>query len=396
MKRKAVLSKKISVWYGVIMVLIAIICIGTYYSYAMFTVEKIKGNAISIVTGELVYEISGSDITNQEISVKGNEIKILEVVIKSENKIESKYKLYYEETEEVEVNVIKGEGESEGQIETEEKRVTIVIRNQSNSTKTIKIGVQGGLVNNELVLEEGREALGEEERYSVGTRSVTGGSVSLSKSSGVEGQTISFTTTPNTNFTYQGATIRDSAGNVIKTLSSSTKSFTLTNEDVVVSPKWKRNDARLFEYGINSLGGWQAGKSEGGPMSASYSNTEYYIQFDIQSTANARADLWTYQPYVITDFSAIQLDAYEYFYSTTHSYYTLSLGVSTTQNLTSWVHALPRVVSGNAKGDHEFFSITLDVSDLQGSYYVGVQALSNSQSAGVTIHAIYFIGKMYE
>ena len=76
MKRKAVLSKKISVWYGVIMVLIAIICIGTYYSYAMFTVEKIKGNAISIVTGELVYEISGSDITNQEISVKGNEIKI--------------------------------------------------------------------------------------------------------------------------------------------------------------------------------------------------------------------------------------------------------------------------------------------------------------------------------
>lgn len=376
MKRKAVLSKKISVWYGVIMVLIAIICIGTYYSYAMFTVEKIKGNAISIVTGELVYEISGSDITNQEISVKGNEIKILEVVIKSENEIESKYKLYYEETEEVEVNVIKGEGESEGQIETEEKRVTIVIRNQSNSTKTIKIGVQGGLVNNELVLEEGREALGEEERYSIGTRSVTGGSVSLSKSSGVEGQTISFTTTPNTNFTYQGATIRDSAGNVIKTLSSSIKSFTLTNENVVVSPKWKYQDT-IVMYSADGiqLNTWSAGKKNTNYTSIDPNFATGAVGFQSTTTSFAVQEIWSDITYDMTHYTGITIQGYG---DAANGYY-LIWGVMKDRNSSTylWDGGIAyQTLIPNKQYKTETFTFS---SQLTGKYYLGVGIQNNYQ-----------------
>ena len=376
MKRKAVLSKKISVWYGVIMVLIAIICIGTYYSYAMFTVEKIKGNAISIVTGELVYEISGSDITNQEISVKGNEIKILEVVIKSENEIESKYKLYYEETEEVEVNVIKGEGESEGQIETEEKRVTIVIRNQSNSTKTIKIGVQGGLVNNGLVLEEGREALGEEERYSIGTRSVTGGSVSLSKSSGVEGQTISFTTTPNTNFTYQGATIRDSAGNVIKTLSSSTKSFTLTNENVVVSPKWKYQDT-IVMYSADGiqLNTWSAGKKNTNYTSIDPNFATGAVGFQSTTTSFAVQEIWSDITYDMTHYTGITIQGYG---DAANGYY-LIWGVMKDRNSSTylWDGGIAyQTLIPNKQYKTETFTFS---SQLTGKYYLGVGIQNNYQ-----------------
>ena len=376
MKRKAVLSKKISVWYGVIMVLIAIICIGTYYSYAMFTVEKIKGNAISIVTGELVYEISGSDITNQEISVKGNEIKILEVVIKSENEIESKYKLYYEETEEAEVNVIKGEGESEGQIETEEKRVTIVIRNQSNSTKTIKIGVQGGLVNNELVLEEGREALGEEERYSIGTRSVTGGSVSLSKSSGVEGQTISFTTTPNTNFTYQGATIRDSAGNVIKTLSSSAKSFTLTNEDVVVSPKWKYQDT-IVMYSADGiqLNTWSAGKKNTNYTSIDPNFATGAVGFQSTTTSFAVQEIWSDITYDMTHYTGITIQGYG---DAANGYY-LIWGVMKDRNSSTylWDGGISyQTLIPNKQYKTETFTFS---SQLTGKYYLGVGIQNNYQ-----------------
>ena len=40
------------------MILITLLVVGGYFSYAMFTVSKEKGNAISIVTGNLEYKLT--------------------------------------------------------------------------------------------------------------------------------------------------------------------------------------------------------------------------------------------------------------------------------------------------------------------------------------------------
>ena len=396
MKRKAVLSKKISVWYGVIMVLIAIICIGTYYSYAMFTVEKIKGNAISIVTGELVYEISGSDITNQEISVKGNEIKILEVVIKSENEIESKYKLYYEETEEVEVNVIKGEGESEGQIETEEKRVTIVIRNQSNSTKTIKIGVQGGLVNNELVLEEGREALGEEERYSVGTRSVTGGSVSVSTTSAYSGSTVTFTPASTSGFSYYGATLRNASGQTIQTLGTNERSFVMPDQAVTISPKWRKNDYIIAALDQSHVGSWTQKSDGANNATFTFNTSRHYLSVNFKTTANSRIYAWTSQTFDLTHYETYQVNVNESWSNNAthpgHSHFSASVSKTNTGTIQNGIGY--QISQG--KGNEVRFYLNVPISDLTGNYYLGIDFYNNGQAGFCDMTHATLIGKVYE
>ncbi len=114
--KKNLFYKEIKIGYALFVVLFTLIVSASYYSYAMFTLTNEKNRAINIVTGGLVYELSGDSVNDQVVGIDANEIKIINVVIKSTNKIGSKYQLYYENDPEVEVNVIKGEGAANVQI----------------------------------------------------------------------------------------------------------------------------------------------------------------------------------------------------------------------------------------------------------------------------------------
>ena len=55
--KKIFLETSFSKIYMIVMIIITLLILGGYFSYAMFTVSKEKSNAISIVTGNLTYEL---------------------------------------------------------------------------------------------------------------------------------------------------------------------------------------------------------------------------------------------------------------------------------------------------------------------------------------------------
>ena len=55
--KRILLNTKISKIYILGTILISLLLLGSYFSYAMFTVTKEKSNAISIITGTLSYEL---------------------------------------------------------------------------------------------------------------------------------------------------------------------------------------------------------------------------------------------------------------------------------------------------------------------------------------------------
>ena len=66
-------------------IIISLLCIGGYFSYAMFTVTKEKGKAISIEIGDFNYSISGVGVTNGRVSVPANGEASFTLIVSSLN-----------------------------------------------------------------------------------------------------------------------------------------------------------------------------------------------------------------------------------------------------------------------------------------------------------------------
>ena len=139
-------------------VLSLILSIG-YVSYANFSIRKERSNGISIVTGNLIYHITGEEITNNIVEIGPNEIKEIEVTIESLNSIESTYQMYYKENQDIEISYIQSSDfpyqENVGIHPGNDyiKKTIIIIKNNSENSQKVEIGVQGGLVGKELLLE---------------------------------------------------------------------------------------------------------------------------------------------------------------------------------------------------------------------------------------------------
>ena len=55
--KKLLLETSFSKIYMIVMIIITLLILGGYFSYAMFTVSNERSNAISIITGNLDYEL---------------------------------------------------------------------------------------------------------------------------------------------------------------------------------------------------------------------------------------------------------------------------------------------------------------------------------------------------
>ena len=163
--KKLLLETSFSKIYMIVMIIITVLILGGYFSYAMFTVSKEKNNAISIVTGNLTYELLVDGTKSTTLSIPANTTKEFTITLNNINNRTARFNFYYVGT--LASNVTAGYKTGDGiNIPPEAKGINleksgtsgssntyiIKVSNNTSSSKTINLGVQVGLDYNDLTL----------------------------------------------------------------------------------------------------------------------------------------------------------------------------------------------------------------------------------------------------
>ena len=163
--KKILLETSFSKIYMIIMVIITLLILGGYFSYAMFTVTKEKENAISIVTGNLTYKLLVDDKETNALTVSANSRQDFIVTLTNPNNRVGRFNFYYlgDLPDGVDIGYIEKEGvntppSSTGvnleKVDTTGSSNTYIVRvaNTTGSEISITLGVNVGLDYNDLDL----------------------------------------------------------------------------------------------------------------------------------------------------------------------------------------------------------------------------------------------------
>ena len=144
-----------------ILVLVNIIALGLYYSYALFQVKVIKDNVIVINTGTINLTVTTGE-TNNTFTVAAGETKTINVSLTTTNQSEIGYKLYYTASnsnaltitspKDFQDNIVKGTF-------TTSDTFTLKFKNTGLSSVTITLGGIGGLAAYPITLESGQNEI---------------------------------------------------------------------------------------------------------------------------------------------------------------------------------------------------------------------------------------------
>ena len=93
--KRILLNTKVSKIYIISVILITLLLLTSYFSYAMFTVTKEKNNAISIVTGTLSYDLKVDGVSTDELVVGPNEEKTFTITLSNPNNRLARFNFYY-------------------------------------------------------------------------------------------------------------------------------------------------------------------------------------------------------------------------------------------------------------------------------------------------------------
>lgn len=396
------LTKTVPKWYALIAVMFSIICIVSYYSYAMFTVEKVKNNAVSIATGTLNYTITGTDVTNNKITIAAKTIKTYSITLTSLNTIDSKYQLYYQAPTNVFVYYDTTADSGQDTIAKQgatgnTKTIKLVIYNKTTSSQTITLGVEGGFTWNEVTLQEGNTKVSASESLKVESSGVKGGRVTASTTTPKLGDKVTFTTSPSSDFTYVGADIKNKSGTQLQSLDASIKEFTMPEENVVIYPKWKKNDKVVFMVDSSDEGAWGSQKNEGVTSGYAWQSSRHYFYMSSNSTLNSRIQVWSPKTYDLTDYTTFQMEGYEFTLNSSYSAdnYHVTFYVGVAKTTANWVHA-GVYKQLNAPGNNKYLKVATDITNLTGNYYLGFELLSNSHPYGVNITGARLLGRTYQ
>ncbi len=164
---KRLLSFSFSKIYIIVMILINLLVVGGYFSYAMFTVSKERSNAISIVTGNLTYKLLVDDNEGNTLTVEANTVKDFTITLNNSNNRKARFNFYYigDLPTNTKVGYIAEEGtntlpDEKGinleKIDTTGSSNSYIIRviNNSGNSVTVNLGVSVGLDYNDLSLPE--------------------------------------------------------------------------------------------------------------------------------------------------------------------------------------------------------------------------------------------------
>ena len=164
-KIKELMKADVSKIYILGVGLICLLLICGFFSYAMFTVNKEKSNAISIVTGNLIYKLEVDGEEGDTLTVPANSSKEFIITLSNPNNRIARFNFYYKgdlpegvsagykvsdgvNTPPVEAGINLEKVESSGSSNT----YIIRVSNKSSSEVTINLGVSVGLDYNDLAL----------------------------------------------------------------------------------------------------------------------------------------------------------------------------------------------------------------------------------------------------
>ena len=159
--KRLLFETKVSGKYVVIGIILSLLVIGAYFSYAMFTVSKNKNQAISLMAGTLDYTLTVDNVESNQLVVPGNTTKEFTVVLSNPNDRTARFNFYY--LNNLPSNVEAGY-KTDGGKDTPPEAVginldsgasqtyTITVTNNSSSSVTINLGVSTGLDYNDLSL----------------------------------------------------------------------------------------------------------------------------------------------------------------------------------------------------------------------------------------------------
>ncbi|HIR59912.1 MAG TPA: hypothetical protein IAB38_07755 [Candidatus Onthousia excrementipullorum] len=163
--KKLLLETSFSKIYMIVMIIITLLLVGVYFSYAMFTVSKEKSNAISIVTGNLTYKLEVDGEESNKLVVPSGITKKFIVTLSNPNNRKARFNFYYlgNLKEGVDTGYIEENGYNITPVETGvnlEKDGTsgssntyiIRVSNITDEEITINLGVSVGLDYNDLEL----------------------------------------------------------------------------------------------------------------------------------------------------------------------------------------------------------------------------------------------------
>ena len=151
--------------YMIVMIIITLLILGGYFSYAMFTVSKEKSNAISIVTGNLTYKLEVDGKENNKLVVNANSSKEFIITLSNPNNRVARFNFYYlgdlpnnvkaGYIIDCETNTLpeaKGVNLEKEGTSGSSNIYKIMVENNSSSEVTINLGVNVGLDYNDLEL----------------------------------------------------------------------------------------------------------------------------------------------------------------------------------------------------------------------------------------------------
>lgn len=162
----------------------SLVLLGSYVSYALFTVAQERDKAFKIVVGNLVSNISSSDFDeNHTIYVDADSSRIATITIENTNSVKAKYNLNYVvyntddqvANDAVEVKYIetsKDKPNDNGQYTIDkassnnnQKEITVMLTNTSDSDKKVTFDAQVGLATATLNNNENVKIINQEFKY---------------------------------------------------------------------------------------------------------------------------------------------------------------------------------------------------------------------------------------
>ena len=146
--------------YFLVLILITILVTTFYFSYAIFSNTQEEHGKLNIVAGTLNYKMESSELDSDSITLPANTSKEIKIKLTSLNEVSSKYELYYildKTNNKVSVGYSKDTKDNVlGTIEgSSSKMITVVVRNDSDTSSKVTFKVLGGLLNNDLALKDG-------------------------------------------------------------------------------------------------------------------------------------------------------------------------------------------------------------------------------------------------
>ena len=255
--------------YLLIIIIIGLIILSLYSTYAMFT-ETVETDEI-INMNASVLPLESKIVEYEQITINGNEAKSIMVNISNSTESNLYYGVWYEMVNPTSINsnieiakLTSSTDSTQGQINVGiEKNVKIVIKNTGSSSITVNVGV-GYSLTSSLELPTNRYVITNEiqGKYIINT-SVTNGSTTTPTKIVDVGNSTSITVTPSTGYKYKSV----SCTNATASYNTGNNTLTLTNitDDVSCTVT---NEIITYTVGVKS--------STGGTVSGSSSKTVNY------------------------------------------------------------------------------------------------------------------------